>query len=50
MKTEKSIPIPNQDQLPPDERIPWEKCDGIEHVFYDEAGNVIFEEQITVKA
>ena len=25
-----------------DERIPWERCDGIEHVFYDDAGNEIY--------
>ena len=30
----------------PDERIDWSKCEGIEHVFYDDAGNVIFEEQL----
>lgn len=38
--------IPMERTLPEDERINWDKCEGIEHVFYDDAGNVIFEEQL----
>jgi hypothetical protein len=29
----------------PNEFIDWTRCDGIEHVFYDNEGNVIYERQ-----